>query len=337
MIKLMKPFFVVAVFSATLIGFTENAKGESKRLAVGISALSAIYAPLYIAKDVGLFEKNGLDVDLVLMEFAQIVHAIISGDIAAAGVGATRIVASKLEGSGIVILATVNDRMPYKLIVRPEINSPTQLKGGKLGVARFGGLDDTAMRFALSQMGLNPDKDVTILQVGGKAARFAAMQRGAVAGIIIDPPYTLTARKLGMNTLFDLVKTSPEMVFNGTIAGKESYIKENPEVIRKLLMAFVAGVNYYRTHKAESIKIMAKYMRIDLRGKTEQEEMEETYDLFVKTVSCKPYASLEGIQNLLKEFGKKNPKANTAEPQSFVDMRFIREADESGLIDSVCK
>jgi NitT/TauT family transport system substrate-binding protein len=335
--KFRKHLLAIVVIVAMIVVPIGTAVAQSKKLAVGISALGAIYAPLYIAKDVGLFEKNGLDVDLVLMEFGQIVHALISGDITAAGVGATRIIASKLEGSGIVILATVNDRMPYKLIVRSDINSPSQLRGTKLGVARFGGLDDSAMRFALAQMGLNPDKDVTILQVGGKAARFAALQRGAVSGIIIDPPYTLTARKLGLNTLFDLVKTSPEMIFNGTIAAKESYIKENPDVVRKLLMAFVSGIDFYRGHKAESIKIMAKYMRIDLTGKAGQEEMEETYNLFVKTVSCTPYASVEGIHSILKEIGKKNPKAQVADPHDFTNARILKELETSGYIDSTCK
>lgn len=326
------------LITVMLIGVTINLPSEceaqSKRVALGISALSAVYAPLFIAKDAGLFEKYGLDVDVILISAGPIVHGMIAGDVKAAGAGASRIVASNLEGSGIMMLAATNDRMPYMLIVPPEIKNPSQLKGKKVGVAEYGGLDDTAMRYALLQMGINPDKDVTVIQAGGKGTRFSALQQRAIAAIVIDPPYTLEAKKLGMNFLFDFLKSSPKTVY-GTVSAKESYIKQNPEIIRGLLKAMVAGVQYYKTQKAESIKIMAKYMRIDPQAKAA--EMEDTYNYFVNTAKCKPYVDTEGVQNLLNELGRKIPKARTANPQSFVDMRFIRELDESGFIDSVCQ
>jgi len=155
--------------------------------------------------------------------------------------------------------------------------------------------------------------------------------------IILETPIvknTLEAKKLGMNFLFDFLKSSPKTVY-GTVSAKESYIKQNPEIIRGLLKAMVAGVQYYKTQKAESIKIMAKYMRIDPQAKAA--EMEDTYNYFVNTAKCKSYVDTEGVQNLLNELGRKIPKARTANPQSFVDMRFIRELDESGFIDSVCQ
>ncbi len=332
--KSTRAIVIMVISIGVTISLASRSNAESKRLALGISALSAVYAPLYIAKDSGLFEKYGLDVDVILISAGPIVHGMIAGDVKAAGVGASRIIASNLEGSGILMLAETNDRMPYMLVVPPEIKNPSQLKGKKMGVAEFGGLDDTAMRYALSQMGLNPNKDVTIIQAGGKGTRFSALQQRAIAAIVIDPPYTLEAKKLGFNFLFDFLKSSPKTVY-GTLSAMGSYVKQNPEIFQRLLRALVAGVQYYKTHKAESIKIMAKYMRIDLPAKAA--EMEETYEFFVKTAKCKPYIETEGIQNLLNELGGKIPKARTANPQSFVDMRFIRELDESGFIDSVCQ
>lgn len=325
---------ILVIFVGVIIGCAGNSHAQSKKLAVGISALSAVYAPIYIAKDAGIFEKYGLDADVILISAGPIVHGIIAGDVKAAGVGASRVVASQLEGSGILMLAATNDRMPYMLVVPPEIKNGLQLKGKKLGVAEFGGLDDTAMRYALTQMGLNPDKDVTIIQAGGKSTRLSAVQQRALAAIVIDPPYTLEAKKLGLNFLFDFLKSSPKSVY-GTLSAKDSYIKQNPETFQRLLKALVAGIQYYKTHKAESIKIMAKYMRVDLPAKAAQ--MEDTYDFYVKTAKCRPYIETEGIQNLLNELGAKIPKARTANPQSFVDMRFIKELDQSGFIDSVCQ
>lgn len=321
-----------------LIGVTMNLPAEceaqSKKVALGISALSAVYAPLFIAKDAGLFEKYGVDVDVILISAGPIVHGMIAGDVKAAGAGASRIVASNLEGSGIMMLAATNDRMPYMLIVPPEIKNPAQLRGKKVGVAEFGGLDDTGMRYALLQMGLDPDKDVTVIQAGGKGTRFSALQQRAIAAIVIDPPYTLEAKKLGMNFLFDFLKSSPKTVY-GTVSAKDSYIKQNPEIIRGIMKAMIAAIQYYKSQKAPSIKIMAKYMRVD--AQTKAAEMEDTYNYFVTTAKCRPYVDIEGVQNLLNELGRKIPKARTANPQSFVDMRFIKELDESGFIDSVCQ
>lgn len=314
--------------------FVTPAGGQTRKIRMGISALSAGYSVAYIAKDTGLFAKNGLDVEMILIDSGPTVHALIAGDLSVAGVGASRIVASGLEGSGLRLLATTNRSQPYKLIVPPNIKNPSQLKGKKVGVGAFGGLDDTSMRFGLSQLGIDPNKDVTIVVAGGKATRFASLTSGAVSAIVIDPPYTLDAKKLGLNVLFDFIKSGPKTVY-GSIAAKDTYVKENPEVIRGLLKALIAATQFYRTNKAESIKIMAKYMRIDLPAKAE--EMEETYDAFVKTASCKPYIDVEGVAGLLEQIALKNPKAAKADPRSFLDMSVIKELDQSGYIDSVCR
>jgi ABC-type nitrate/sulfonate/bicarbonate transport system substrate-binding protein len=183
-------------------------------------------------------------------------------------------------------------------------------------------------------LGLDPNKDVTIVVAGGKATRFAALTSGAVSAIVIDPPYTLDAKKLGLNVLFDFIESGPKTVY-GTVAAKDTYVKQNPEVVRGLLKAMIAATQFYKTNKAKSIEIMAKYMRIELPAKAE--EMEETYDAFVKTASCKPYVDPDGVSGLLEQIAIKNPKAAKADPRSFLDMSFIKQLEESGYIDSVCK
>jgi NitT/TauT family transport system substrate-binding protein len=333
----MKRYCVTALLAIAvlcIISLPAHASAQAKKIRMGISALSAGYTVAYIAKDTGLFAKNGLDVELILIDSGPTVHALIAGDLSVAGVGASRIVASGLEGSGLRILAATNSRQPYKLIVPANITSSSQLRGKKVGVGAFGGLDDTSMRFGLSQLGLDPNKDVTIVVAGGKATRFSALTSGAVSAIVIDPPYTLDAKKLGLNVLFDFVKSGPKTVY-GTISAKDTYIKHNPEIINGVLKAMIAATQFYKTNKSESIKIMAKYMHIPLPAKVE--EMEETYDAFVKTASCKPYVDPEGVAGLLEQIAVKNPKAAKADPRSFLEMSFLRQLDESGYIDAACK
>jgi NitT/TauT family transport system substrate-binding protein len=222
----MERFRGTAVMSIVLLimiaGLSARASAQTKKIRMGISALSAGYTVAYIAKDTGLFAKNGLDVELILIDSGPTVHALIAEDLSVAGVGASRIVASGLQGSGLRILAATNNRQPYKLIVPATIKSASQLKGKKVGVGAFGGLDDTSMRFGLSQLGLDPNKDVTIVVAGGKATRFSALTSGAVSAIVIDPPYTLDAKKMGLNFLFDFIKSGPKTVY-GTISAKDSY------------------------------------------------------------------------------------------------------------------
>ncbi|MEX0807026.1 MAG: ABC transporter substrate-binding protein [Candidatus Binatia bacterium] len=331
---LKQRILVAAILLQIIFGFPPSTQAKSQKLTVAISALSAGYTPIYIAKDAGFFKKHGIDVELVFMPFGQLVHAMIAEDVEVAAVGASRVMASNLEGSGLVFLAMTNNRHPYKFLVSPDITKPEQLKGKKVGVGRFGGLDDTAMRYALSQFGLRPDEDVTILQVGGKSLRFAALKKGAISGIMIDPPYTLMGRELGMNSLFDMLKSSPKMVY-GVIAAKQSYIDQNPDLIRNLLKGYIQGIDFYKSHKAESIKIMAKYMKVALPEK--KEEMEETYNAFVPTASCEPYVDMGGVKTLLKQLEGTIPEAKTADVNRFVDMHFLRELDKSGFIDSNCK
>lgn len=329
-----KPIALLAAVCFAVMIVVSDAPAELKKMRMGISALSASYTTTYIAKDTGLFERNGLDVELILIDTGPTVHALIAGDLQAAGVGGSRIVASGLEGSGLRMLAAANNRQPYKLVVPAGVQSPSQLMGKKVGVGAFGGLDDTAMRFALRQLGLNPNKDVTIIVAGGKSTRFAALTQGAISAIVIDPPYTLDAKKMGLNFMFDFLKSSPKTVY-GTISAKDTYIQQNPENIRGLLRAHIEAVQYYKIHKPESIKIMAKYMRIPLPGKAD--EMEETYDAFVRTTSCKPYVDPEGVAELLRELAPKSPKAKNADPHTFIDSGFLKELEATGYIDSVCK
>ena len=324
---------IAAVCLAVMIAVSD-APAQLKKVRMGISALSASYTTAYIAKDTGLFKKNGLDVELILIDTGPTVHALIAGDLQVAGVGGSRIIASALEGSGLRMLAATNNRQPYKLVVPAGVRKPSQLMGKKVGVGAFGGLDDTAMRFALRQLGLDPNKDVTIIVAGGKATRFAALTQGSITAIVIDPPYTLDAKKMGLSFMFDFLESSPKTVY-GTISAKDTYIQQNPEIIRNLLKAYIEAMQFYKTHKPESIKIMAKYMRIPLPSKVE--EMEETYDAFVRTTSCKPHVDSEGVAELLRELASKSPKAKNADPHTFIDSRFLKELEETGYIDSVCK
>src|SRR6266511_3099302 len=180
----------IAVF-ALLILILGNASGQAQltKLNVGYSAISGDALPAWIAKDAGIFEKNGLDVQLVYFTGGTTaVMALISADTPLSQVAGSAVVNSVLSGSDSVIVAAGITSLNYYLMARPDIKTPEQLKGGSVAISRFGSSSDFIARFALSKIGLTPGKDVTIVQIGSTPDRVAAVLTGRVQATVINPP-----------------------------------------------------------------------------------------------------------------------------------------------------
>src|SRR6266508_6242576 len=151
---------------------------------------------LIIAKEAGVFKKHGLDPQLILTPGGSLgFQAMMGGDVAMVMAYGSAAGTSNLAGADVVIIASFLNTFPYSLISIPEIKKVDQLVGGKVAISRFGSATDVSVRMSLAKVGLNPDKDVTILQIGTQTTRFAALQSKQVQATIITPPFTLTARK----------------------------------------------------------------------------------------------------------------------------------------------
>ncbi len=301
----------------------------AEELTVGYSAITANQAPLWITQEAGLFKKNGLEVTLVFIEGgSKTVQALLAGDVPIAQVGGSAVIQSRVEGSDAVIIAGAFNTLNFKLVTSPEITDVKQLKGKTLGTSRFGSSNDFGARFMLEHFGLTPDKDVAILQIGAEPARFAALKAGAIQATLVEVPTTLTAKKLGFNIIADLGELGLE--YQHTAVGTtEGFIRKRPETVRRFITAYVEGIHYYKTHKAESLAIMAKYLKT-----SDMEALEEAYtEIGLKRTPTKPYPTLKGIQLILNEIGEKNPKARGVKPETVVDTRFIKELDDAGAID----
>ncbi len=308
---------------------TGGAPAGAEALRVGYSALTANQAPLWVTKEAGLFDRHGLDVTLLFIEGgSKATQALLGGDVPIIQVGGSSIVQSRLAGADAVIIAGAFNTLNFKLVSAPEITDPKQLKGRKLGTSRFGSSNDFAARFMLEQFGLAPDRDVPILQIGSEPARLAALKAGAVQAILVEVPTTLTAKKLGFNIIADLGELGLEYQHTA-IATTEGFIQRRSDTVRRFLHAYVEGIHYYKTHRVESLAVMARYLKSG-----DVEALEEAYlEIGVKRTPRKPYPTLKGIQLILNELGEKNPKALTLKPEAVVDVRFIKALDESGAID----
>ena len=217
-------------------------------------------------------------------------------------------------------------------MVDKNITRPDQLKGKMMAVSRFGSSSDFATRYALDKYGLVPEKDVMILEIGSQPARFAALEAGKIQAAMVAVPLTLKAKALGFHSLADLQMLGLEYQHT-SLATTQALIKSRPDLARNIMKAYVEGIHYYKTHRAESLAILAKYLKA-----ADGDVLTEVYeDIGLALIPQKPYPTLRGIAVMLRELAARDPKIKAARPEEFVDLTFIKELDSSGFIDRLYK
>jgi NitT/TauT family transport system substrate-binding protein len=331
---------VLLLSSLLLLGLSLESSAADKagsppaqKIMVAYSSISGNNAPLWVTQERGFFRKYGLDVQAVLIESGSTsAQSLIAGDVTFAHMAGAAIMQSNLRGADAVMIAGVVNTLTFQLYTDKTISRPDQFKGKVVGVTRFGSSTDFAMRYALEKYGLDPNKDVTILQLGNVPALLSALEAGKIQGAMLSPPTTLRAKKLGYPVLADLQMLGLEYQHTG-IATTRSLIKSKPDLVRDFMRAYVEGIHYAKTHRKESLEILAKYLRTD-----DKDVLEETYESVVlNLIPEKPYPTLKGIQIILRELGVKDPSARSARPEQFVDLNFIKELDSSGFVDRLYK
>ncbi|HEY2988136.1 MAG TPA: ABC transporter substrate-binding protein [Candidatus Binatia bacterium] len=321
----------VFMFLTVLSVWNVPAWAQPTRLAVGYSAVSGDQLPAWIAKESGIFQKNGLDVQLVFFTGGTTaVMALISADTPFSQNAGSAVVNSVLAGSDAVVIAGGVTSLNYYLMSRPDIKTAEQLKGGTVAISRFGSSSDFIARYALQKIGLTPGKDVNIVQVGTTNARVDATMAGRVHATVINPPASFIAQKRGMNTLADLPKLG--LIYQHTAAvTTRKYARENPDMMRRYVKSQVEAVHRIYTDKATSLKVLNKYFG----GNVDQDILEKTWENLVNeaVLPKKQYPSLEGIKTILSTEAKGKP----VKPEDFADLTFIQELDKSGFIDALYK
>ena len=301
------------------------------KVRVGYSVITAGPGVVWVTKESGIFQKNGLDVELLYISTTLLPQAMMSGGVDVGGVSGVPAVTSNLEGSDLIIVASVSTTgsLAY-LVSSKEINRPEQLEGKKIGVTRLGSNSHFVLRLALKELGIS-EKKITILQMESSANMLIALQKGNIDAFPTTVEYRSTAQSLGFNVLVDLRKLGIKTLA-GDLFARRAFIQKNEEAVRRFLRAIVEGIYYYKTHKNRSMEIMAKYMRAkDLKM------VEVGYDFYAQVYSPKPYPNVEGIKLALEDIAQRNPKAREARPEQFFEARFVKELDESGFIDSLYK
>jgi len=324
--------FLAAILSILL---SSLASAQLTKLNVGYSAISEEQLPAWIAKETGIFEKNGLDVQLIYFTGGTTtVQALVSGEVPISQVAGPAVVNSALAGSDIILIAGGATSLDYWLMSRPEIKRPEQLKGGSVAISAFGTASDFVARYALEKIGLTPGKDVAIVQVGGVPDRLGALLAGKVEAAVLVPPSMFIGQKKGLSILADVSKLGLPFQYTG-VATTRRFIREHPDTIRRYARSQLEAVHRIYTDKETSLKVLTKYFR----GNVERDILEKSWELLVdgNLLPKKQYPTLEGLKFILAPLAEKNPKAKAAKPEDFAYLSFIEELDRSGYADSLYK
>lgn len=303
------------------------------RVNISHSAVSGSQAILFVTRDAGLFKKYDIDLQIVFVAGAPPnIAALVSGDLDLTIFAGPAAIASNLEGANTVILMTYINTMEHTFISRPNIKKPADLKGKKFGIARPGATDDYGVRVAFKKWGLDPDKDITFLSVGTQPSRFAAVQTGMVDATLLQPPFTVKARQEGLHELASLGDLGLDYI-GTSLATTRQTIQKKEGLVRRFARAMVEGIHFYKTQKEPSIQSIAKFTKL-----TDRAALEEAYNTYaIKYMARVPYPSLKGVETILEDLARTNPKAKGADPRRFIEPRFLKEVEDSGLVAQLYK
>ena len=307
------------------------ASAQFTKMTVGYAAIGGGHLPAWMAKESGIFSKNGLDMQLVYFRAGTTATmALLSRQTPISQVAGPAIVSASLRGADTVMIVGGVVIADWWLMARADIKTPEQLKGGSVAITTFGGLSDSFARIALKRLGLTPVKDVAILPIGGNPERLSALENGKVQGAMFSPPVNFIAQKRGF---YNLVSVSLPYQSVG-VATTRTFIRESPDIVRRYVRSQIEAIHRIKTDREAAIRVLAKYQALE-----DKEILERTYDDIStdERLPPKQYPTLEGIKNILEPLAQTDAKAKAAKPEDFVDMSFVRELDQSGYIDSLYK
>ena len=305
----------VWVLYVLLVLYSPVAAQELRRIHYGTSTSTA-HLPIWVAKDAGLFAKNGLNVEPVQIRGGPLITmGIMSGQLQFSGAGAESIVAARIEGGDVVLLACPVDSDPVYLIARPEIKSAAELKGKATAVTRLGGTTHFYLRAALRQVGIDPEKDVTILQLGSGTEAVSAMESGRITMAALTNRYAIPLMQRGWPVFVDL--SSTDFTYpSSCVAGSRAFVKAEPKVVEDFLRAYVAAIQLMKKDQNFTEKTFAKWLR-----EKDPYLIKKTVDAYARLFKPKPYVPDKGIETVMKDLASRRPipKEFIGRPELFRD------------------
>ncbi|TMK33272.1 MAG: ABC transporter substrate-binding protein [Actinobacteria bacterium] len=296
------------------------------KLTISYSNPIADFLPFWIAADDGTFAKNGIDPDIQSIASAQGVAALLAGQTQVAGIGGSEILSAAAGGADLVVVANLVPVYPHIFYVAPDIRTPADLKGKKVGISSIGSSSDIATRVLLRRIGLDADKDVTIVAVGSTDQRTAALVAGAIQGAVTLVPDTLVVEDKGFKPLYDLAALNLP-ASQTVIAVQRSLLTSKREVVQRFVDSVVTATARIRKDRSFSIATLKKWLK-----STDDRAMTATYEKYaVPIIPTLPYPKAEQFKDSQETLGAKNDKVKTFDLSKLLDPSFVQSAADRGL------
>jgi len=303
------------------------AQAAEERIRIAYGAVSVQSGLVWIAKQKNLFAKYNLSPEIVYIPGGTTnIQALVSGNLDLSQLTGAPGVAANLEGADIVYIACFMDKLNYQLVVRPEIKTTADLKGKKLGISRFGSAADFGLRVMLKRLGLDPTKDVAILQVGDEPARSAAVQAGNIDGTVMNSPFGAQAEKLKLNIVADSVKMGIPFFGTGMLGSRRVLERDEAKVLN-LMRAYLEAIKVLKNERAASMQMLSQFTRV-----SDMKVIEEAYDAFRDQVHNVPYPPLDAMKAVVSQMAETSPKARQVDARNYVSDRYLRQLENEGFV-----
>jgi ABC-type nitrate/sulfonate/bicarbonate transport system substrate-binding protein len=319
----------VALFLGLSIVFSPSAFSQGKplkKIRVGVPSVTVGNIIIFVAKEAGLFEKYGLDAEVVVVQGSGVASkAMIGGSLDIAPVATPTVISADLAGADLTILAHTMPSVIHALMVKPEIKRPEDLKGKKIAISSFSSLTDFLVRAIMKKKGLNPDRDVSFLQIGGDAERLAALNQGVADAAAISYPGYARAQKLGFAMLWD---SSKEINYPWMeIVTRRATIQRDRDVVLNYMKAHLEGIALFKRDGRFGRRVIRRTLKLN-----DGELVNESYELFARSFLSIPHPNLPGMKTSFEYVAQTSPEIWNYKPEKFVDVSFVEELDKSGFI-----
>jgi NitT/TauT family transport system substrate-binding protein len=328
MMRLLPRFLVLA-----LLLFIDSIHSSSlaqdqplKKINWGVTTLSASMWIPWLAKEAKIYEKNGLSVEPILLRGSgQTSQALLGGSLFAAPVALPQVMLANLTGADMVNVAHTIASPSNKLLVKPEIRKPEDLRGKKVATSSLGSLGDFLFRYILRKHGIDPNREITWLSIGTNSERLQALLTGAIDGADVTYPADVQAERKGFRVLIDARK---EIVYPTTsIVTRRKTIQEDRDTVMRFVRSHVEGIAFFKQNKEFSLKVLTKYVKTN-----DPEFLEGSYALFKQEFISVPYPIMKGLEATYDYVALTRPEIRGHKPEEFMDPSFIAELDKSGFI-----
>jgi NitT/TauT family transport system substrate-binding protein len=306
---------------------------SQEKVRLAHSALESSNGVWYLAQERGFYKKHGIDAELLFIPSTTTsVSSLVAGDVHIGNASGGGVASAVVAGADVVLVACYLNSLPYELVVQESIKTAEDLKGKSIGISRLGSASDVAARALIRGLGMEPERQVLIMQVGGSSERAAAFRTGRIAGFPSPPGIIHLTQGMPFRILISTADFPKPFEFPYICAATtRSYLAKRRDTVKRVLMAHIEAVHFFKTRKEETKKIVAKVSR-----QTNETYLEAAYTASAKLYDRVPLVTRGGTEVQIKEAVARKPGMQLRF-EDLVDESLVRELDKSGFIDKVYK